>query len=315
VNITACIPAPLAVDRSFVLTLGQYQISPLVSGIAEDQFGQAQPKPTTIWKVESTDSRESWTGVSIKNVIVTGAAGGMGTTTLKLLAERDVNVVCVDLDRASVESTIESLGGSRAEMVAVGADVGDEEDVRAFVQLAVERWGGLDGLFNIAGVEGDLLPLAEASVADFDRLIRINTRGVFLGMTAALPHLVERGGGAIVSTGSHLAIRGESNCGAYAASKHAIVGLTRTLAIEGAPQNVRANMVCPGAMDTRMIREMFPRIAADPDEAMAKLTANIPQGRFAEPQELAATGVWLLLDAPAHLTGQIISVDGGRSAG
>lgn len=253
--------------------------------------------------------------MATKNVVITGAAGGMGSAVLELLAARDVNAVCVDLDEERVVRTIDALGGTSGEMVPVGADVSDPEAVERYIGLAVERWGGLDGLFNIAAVEGELLPILDASIEDYDRVMRINARSVFLGMKFALPHLIARGGGAIVSTGSHLAVRGEKACGSYGASKHAIVGLTRTLALEVAAQNVRVNVVCPGSMDTRMIRELYPRISDDPAEAEATLIAAIPQGRFARPSELASTGLWLLLDAPAHLTGQVISVDGGRAAG
>jgi 3alpha(or 20beta)-hydroxysteroid dehydrogenase len=253
--------------------------------------------------------------MSRKNVIITGAAGGMGSAVLAALADRDVNVLAVDLDGARTAEAIEGLGGTRATFVAVGADVSDDTQVERYVAEAVERFAGLDGVFNIAGVEGELLPLLDATVEDFDRVWRINARSVFLNIKFALPHLVERGGGTIVSTGSHLAIRGEKACGAYGASKHAIVGLTRTLALEVAELNVRANVVSPGSMDTRMIRELYPRIADDPTEAEAVLLAEIPQKRFARPDELATTGVWLLLDAPEHLSGQVIQVDGARSAG
>lgn len=253
--------------------------------------------------------------MSAKNVIVTGASGGMGAATLKLLAERDANVVCVDVDRERVAATIDELGPTRGEMVAVGADVSDAEQVESYVKLAVDRWGGLDGVFNIAGIEGELLPLIDATIEDYDRVMHVNARGVFLSIKAALPRLIERGGGTIVSTGSHLAERGEPTCGSYGASKHAIVGLTRTLAVEAAAQNVRANVVCPGAMDTRMIRAIFPRISDDPAVAEAALVSAIPQKRMGRPDELASTGVWLLLDAPEHLSGQVIHVDGARFAG
>jgi NAD(P)-dependent dehydrogenase (short-subunit alcohol dehydrogenase family) len=252
--------------------------------------------------------------MSTTNVVITGAAGGMGAATVEVLAERDVNVVCVDLDQGRVEDTIAGVGESRGELVAVGADVSDADDVGAFLKLAVERWGGLDGVFNMAGIEGEVLRLGEATVEDFDLVMKVNARSVFLVMNLALPHLVERGGGAIVSTGSYLATRGEPFLASYGASKHAVVGLTRTLAVEGAPHNVRANVVCPGSMDTRMIRELFPRISDDPAEAEALLVSGIPHGRFAQPRELAETGVWLMLDAPSHLNGQIIHVDGARAA-
>jgi NAD(P)-dependent dehydrogenase (short-subunit alcohol dehydrogenase family) len=253
--------------------------------------------------------------MSEQSVIVTGAAGGMGSSVVALLAERDVNVVCVDRDEQAIQSMIDGLGGSRGELVAVAADVGDADSVAAYVQVAVDRWGGLDGLFNIAGTEGALESFLQATIEDYDLVMRVNARGVFLGIKFALPHLIARGGGSIVSTGSFLAIRGEPGCGIYGASKHAIVGMTRTLALEVAQHDVRANVVCPGSMDTRMIRALYPRISPDPHEAEAVILGKIPHGRMARPDELASTGVWLLLDAPQHLTGQVIMVDGGRSAG
>lgn len=251
----------------------------------------------------------------MNNVIVTGAAGGMGRAVLEILGRREVNVVCVDREQAAVQAAIDGLPERHGEMLAIAADVGEAQDVERYVRLAVDRFGGLDGLFNIAGTEGALQPFLEATIEDYDKVMRVNARSVFLGMKFALPRLIERGGGAIVSTGSYLAIKGEPACGAYGASKHAIVGLTRTFALEAAPHDVRANVVCPGSMDTRMIRELYPRIAADPAEAEATIVGIIPQKRMARPDELASTGVWLLLDAPSHLTGQVIMVDGGRAAG
>lgn len=253
--------------------------------------------------------------MSNRNVVVTGAAGGMGSAALACLAEREVNVVAVDLDSQAVEKVIAELGPTKGEFVAVGADVSDSAAVESYVQEAVTRWGGLDGLFNIAGTEGELKPMLESTIENYDRVMSVNARSVFLGMKFALPHLLARGGGSIVSTGSYLAIRGEAACSAYGASKHAVVGLTKTLAVEVAAQNVRANVVCPGSMDTQMIRKLYPSISADPAEAEATVVANIPQKRMAQPHELAETGVWLLLDAPTHLTGQVLMIDGGRSAG
>jgi NAD(P)-dependent dehydrogenase (short-subunit alcohol dehydrogenase family) len=249
-----------------------------------------------------------------RNLIVTGAAGGMGSEVLKLLAQRNANVVCVDLDESAMAEVIASLGATEGEFVAVGADAADEHAVERYVADAVERWGGLDGLFNIAGTAGDPAMMTDTTIDNYDKVMWSNARTVFINVKFTLPHLIERGGGAIVSTGSYLAVRGSPACGSYGASKHAVVGLTKTLAIEVARQNVRANVVCPGSMDTNMIRELYPAIADDPAEAEAMLLNGIPQGRFAQPQELASTGVWLLLDAPSHLTGQVLMVDGGATA-
>jgi NAD(P)-dependent dehydrogenase (short-subunit alcohol dehydrogenase family) len=252
--------------------------------------------------------------MSTRNVIVTGAAGGMGSAVLQELAPRDVNVVAVDMQVDSVRRAIEAAGPTQGEFVAVGADVTDSAAVQEFIDDAAARLGGLDGLFMVAGAEGELKPMIEATVENFDFVMAANARSVFLGMKHALPHLISRGGGTIVSTGSLLSVKGGEALGPYGASKHAVVGLTKSLAVEEAIHGVRANVVCPGPMDTRMIQQLFPAISDDPAEALDQLVRNIPDKRLAQPTELAQTGVWLLLDAPTHLNGQVLMVDGGSSA-
>ena len=249
-----------------------------------------------------------------KTVIVTGAAGGMGLEALRILAQRDVNVVCVDLDRSSVSQAVDVIAPVRGRFLAIGADVSDDAAVRHYVARAVEEFGALHGVFNIAGIEGDVVPVTEATVENFDRVMAVNARSVFLNMKYATPHLVAAGGGSIVSTGSYLATRGFPLCGCYGASKHAVLGMTKSFALEVARQNVRANVVAPGATDTRMMRATFEAMSSDAASAEAAVVAAIPQQRMADPAEIAATGIWLLLDAPAHITGQVLRVDGGLSA-
>ncbi|WP_176489071.1 SDR family NAD(P)-dependent oxidoreductase [Rhizorhabdus dicambivorans] len=249
-----------------------------------------------------------------KTVIVTGAAGGMGLAALHILAQRDVNVVCVDLDRSTVSQAVDAIGATRGRFLAIGADVGDDSAVRNYVAHGVEEFGALHGVFNIAGIEGDVVPVTQATVENFDRVMAVNARSVFLNMKYATPHLVAAGGGSIVSTGSYLATRGYPLCGCYGASKHAVVGITKSFALEVAPQNVRANVVAPGATDTRMMRATFEAMSGGAAAAEAALVAAIPQQRMADPAEIAATGIWLLLDAPGHITGQVLRVDGGLSA-
>jgi len=250
----------------------------------------------------------------VKNVIITGAAGGMGSKVLEVLSRREVNALCVDLDEDRVRKVIDGLGGTVGQLVPYGGDVSEEGVVEAYTADAAARWDGLDGVFHTHGIEGDLNLLVEATTEDFDRVWKVNARSIFFGMKYAVPYLRERGGGSIVSTGSYLAVRGNVACGTYGASKHAIVCLTRTLALEVAEDEINVNVVCPGSMDTRMIRELYPTISDDPAEAEAAIVSVIPQKRLARPEELASTGVWLLLDAPSHLTGQVIMVDGGRFA-
>jgi NAD(P)-dependent dehydrogenase (short-subunit alcohol dehydrogenase family) len=249
-----------------------------------------------------------------KNVIVTGAAGGMGIEVLRILAQRDVNVACVDVDESRVSEAIESLGDTEGEFLAFGADVSDEAAVARYVARTVAVFGSLHGIFNVAGIEGELLPVCGSTVENFDRVIAVNARSVFLNMKHGVSHLIAAGGGSVVSTGSYLATRGVPLCGSYGASKHAIVGLTKSFALEVAEQNVRANVVAPGATETRMIRAMFAAISDDTSVAQAAIVGGIPQKRMAQPEEVAAAGIWLLLDAPNHITGQVMRVDGGQSA-
>jgi NAD(P)-dependent dehydrogenase (short-subunit alcohol dehydrogenase family) len=253
--------------------------------------------------------------VSAKAVIVTGGAGGMGSAATELLAARGVNVLCADRNDDALAETAAKVAGLAGRVTTVAVDIGDPDAVRGMVDRALAEWGGFDGVFNIAGYEGSLAPIVDTTIDEFDEVLRSNIRGTWLSMKFALPHLVERGGGVIVNTGSYQALHGKANCAAYSGAKHAIVGMTKSIALEYATRNVRASVVCPGAMDTRMIRTMFERLApGDPEKGERAVVADIPQARMAEPEELAATGIWLLLDAPTHITGQVIAVDGGKSA-
>jgi len=253
--------------------------------------------------------------MSSTNVVVTGAAGGMGAAAVSLLLARSVNVLAVDRDEARLRALAKKWQAGPGEVETRVADVGDANDVEAFIGRAVERWGGLDGLFNIAGILGEFAFIADSSNEGFDEVIRVNTKSVWLGMKYALPHLIARGGGAIVSTGSYLAWHACELLGPYNASKHALVGLTKTAALEYSSHNIRVNLVCPGSMDTQMnIDTAAGLYPGDPEAGLRQLAANTATGRFADPAEVAAVGVFALLDAPMQMTGALIPVDGGASA-
>jgi NAD(P)-dependent dehydrogenase (short-subunit alcohol dehydrogenase family) len=253
---------------------------------------------------------------SQKVVVVTGAAGGLGSAAVSLLAQRGASVLCVDRNAGALTDVVNTIAEeSGADLVAASGDIGEAADAQQLIEQAVSHWGGLDGVFNIAGVEGQLAPIVDTPVAEFDDVMHVNVRGTWLSMKFALPHLEARGGGVIVNVGSYQATHGKANCSAYSGSKHAIVGMTRSVALEYASRNVRANVVCPGAMDTRMIRTMMRSLhPEDPSRGERQLLADIPQGRMGRPSEVASVGVWMILDAPEHLTGQVLTVDGGKSA-
>src|SRR5579862_2429446 len=248
------------------------------------------------------------------NFIVTGAAGGVGAAAVRQIAARGANVLAVDRDQAALERTVASASGG-GEVLARAADVASEDDVRAYVDEAAQRWGGLSGVFNIAGIEGEFSPSGEASIENYDNVMRVNARSVFLNMRFAIPVLVRGGGGAIVNTGSHLAWHGAGTLGAYCASKHAVMGMTRAAAIEYARAGIRVNCVCPSSVDTAMAARVS--AAINPEHPELGKQVLIDQGfneRLATADEVAATGLWLLLDAPTHITGILVPVDGGQAA-
>jgi len=245
--------------------------------------------------------------------IVTGAAGGVGAAAVRQLAERGANVMAVDVDQAGLDRTMKLASGG--EVVPWKADVGDEDDVRSYVENAVDRWTSLGGVFNIAGIEGAFEFTGGASTENYDNVMRVNARSVFLNMKYVLPVLVRSGGGAVVSTGSHLAWHGAATLGPYCASKHAVVGLTKAAALEYATDNIRCNVVCPSSVETAMAQRVSEAINPDDPEAGKQvLIDQSPNERLATADEIAAVGVWLLLDAPTHINGIIIPVDGGQSA-
>jgi NAD(P)-dependent dehydrogenase (short-subunit alcohol dehydrogenase family) len=250
-----------------------------------------------------------------KNVIVTGAARGMGAAVVRRLAARGVNVVAVDRLAGQLDELKKELKAAPGEVDPVVADVGSAPDVQGFVNHAVDRFGGLDGIFNIAAILGEFAPIADSSNDGFDEVMRVNTKSVWLGMKYAIPALIARGGGAIVNTGSYLAWHGCELLGPYNASKHALVGLTKTAALEYGRYNIRVNIICPGSMNTPMnidtVAGFYPQ---DPEGGLKALAAPMVTGRVSEPEEVAAVGVFLLLDAPIQMTGTLIPVDGGYSA-
>jgi NAD(P)-dependent dehydrogenase (short-subunit alcohol dehydrogenase family) len=250
-----------------------------------------------------------------RSYIVTGAGGGMGSAAVRMLAERGVNVLAVDWKPEGLERLRAEWSGA-GELATATADVASADDVQAYTDGAVERFGGLDGLFAIAGVgTGEFKPLADVSNETYDEVMRVNARSAWVGMKYALPHLVAGGGGAIVTTGSHLAWHAAPTFSAYTASKHAVIGMTKAVALEYGRDNVRANIVCPSAMETAMGQEAAEGI--DPENPSVGWQVMIDQsanGRVARPEETAAVGVWLLLDAPEHVSGIVFPVDGAQSA-
>src|SRR6202021_517741 len=221
--------------------------------------------------------------------VITGAANGCGLAVASRLADEGARLVLVDRDAAALEAASSKLGG-----LAVVADVSDESEVDGYVRAAVSEFGRIDLFFNNAGIEGRMAPMTELSVADFDRVWAVNGRGVFMGLRAVLAVMKGQRAGGIVNTAPMAAIKGAATFSPYIASKHAVLGLTKSAALEGAPYGIRVNCVAPGHIDTRMARDLTAQINPDdPEGAYRTVAATVPLGqRYGTASEVANVVAW-----------------------
>ncbi len=255
-----------------------------------------------------------------KVAVITGATGGIGSAAARLFASEGARLTLIDLDEAALQDAVRSIGEDRSSYVV--ADVSRPEQAQAYIDAAVSRWGGIDALLANAGIEGTLSPIPDYPAEVFDRVMAVNVRGVWLGIKYAVPAMRERGGGSIVITSSTAGIGGTPEMSAYTTSKHAVIGLMRTAALEGAPFNIRVNTVNPSPIETRMMRSIEElRAAALDDSSVTIETAKqafaerIPLQRYGNPEEVARMMLFLVSDDSSFCTGGVYMVDGGRSAG
>ncbi|MGB7101149.1 MAG: glucose 1-dehydrogenase [Xanthobacteraceae bacterium] len=244
-----------------------------------------------------------------RSVLVTGAGSGIGRATAQLFAAEGGRVVAVDQNEADAEKSVALIKDAGGEAFAVGADVSKEADCRAMVERAVAAYGKLNVAFNNAGVGASGFAVADEEEVAFSRLIDVNLKGIFLSMKYEIPAMLAAGGGAIVNTASVAGLVGERGIGAYAASKHGVVGLTRTAALDYIGQGIRINAVCPGATRTRILADWF----QDPKVEEFILSRH-PIGRIAEPEEIGRAVLFLASDDASFVVGQALAVDGGLTA-
>jgi NAD(P)-dependent dehydrogenase (short-subunit alcohol dehydrogenase family) len=250
-----------------------------------------------------------------KVAVVTGGGNGIGRASSLGFAARGAKVVIVDRDAAAGEATAGVARQQGGEAIFVAADVTKAESVRAYVDKAVQTFGRIDCFHNNAGIEGAVAPTADYDDAMFDAVMAVNVRGVFLGLKYVLKQMLAQKSGAIVNTASTAALLGSPGMPAYVASKHAVLGLTKTASGEVARHGVRVNAVCPGPIDTRMIHDLEAQLnPSDPDSVARRYQASIPIGRYGTPEEVANTVLFLCSDLAGNITGAHFVVDGGRSS-
>lgn len=245
-----------------------------------------------------------------KIALVTGGGSGIGRQVALAFAREGASVVVADLVTEGGEKTVQMIKDKGCEAIFVKADVSKAADVEALVQKTVDTFGRLDCAHNNAGIEGKQGLLADTTEEEWDRVININLKGVFLCMKYEIPQMLKQGGGAIVNTSSVAGLLGFQNIAPYTASKHGVAGLTKTAALEYATKGIRINAVCPGVIRTPMID----RFTGGSKEAEAAFTALEPVGRLGLPEEIAEAVVWLCSDAASFVTGHPMVVDGGFAA-
>lgn len=245
-----------------------------------------------------------------KTAVITGAASGMGRAGAELFARHGAAVVVADLDGEGAERVAEAIREVGGRATAVRVDVTREEDARLMVETAVREFGRIDVLFNNAGIPMPFTPVEEVRLEDWQRIMDVNVKGVFLGCRAAVPHMKRQGGGVILSTASTAGIRPRPGLNAYCASKGAVIALTKSLALELAPWKIRVNCINPVATDTPMLNQFIG--GGDLEEGRRRFLETVPLGRLAQPEDIARAALFLASDEADLITGVALEVDGGR---
>lgn len=245
-----------------------------------------------------------------KVALVTGAGSGIGLATAKAFAESGATVVLSDINEDAIRAVTSELIANGHQALAIRCNVADEEEVESMIKQTVSVYGRLDIAFNNAGVNTPSVETADASGAEFDRVNAINLRGVWNCMKYELGQMREQGKGVIVNCSSVAGLKGTPGGSLYNASKHGVIGLTRSVAIEYASRGIRVNAVCPGSIETPMVDELLSKGWL----TMEALVAPQPIGRLGKPEEVASAVLWLCSDGASFVIGHALAVDGGYSA-
>jgi NAD(P)-dependent dehydrogenase (short-subunit alcohol dehydrogenase family) len=248
--------------------------------------------------------------VTGKVALVTGASSGIGRASALAFAREGANVVVADVSVEGGEETARLIQQNGGEAVFIKTDVAQAGEVEALIAKAVATYGRLDCAFNNAGIEGSAATTTDYAEEPWDRVIAINLKGVWLCMKYEIPQMLKHGQGAIVNTSSVAGLVGARGGAAYVASKHGVIGLTKTAALEYAKAGIRVNAICPGAIDTPMMG----RITGHRPQRVERMAAAEPVGRMGQPEEIAEAAVWLCSEAASFVTGHAMAVDGGMTA-
>ncbi len=245
-----------------------------------------------------------------KTAIITGGGGGLGRAAALKLAESGINISIIDVSEEQGNETVRLVEEKGAKAIFIKADVTKAEEVKKYVEKTVETFGSVDMFFNNAGISGPGKKFLDNSIEQIDLVVDINLRGALYGLYYVLPEMIKNGGGSIVNTSSTAGLVGQDGVVSYSATKHGIVGITKSIAAEYANQGIQINAVAPGSTETPMVKQYR---EANP-ELFKTVSAGIPQRRLGQPEEVAELVAFLLMSEAKYINGAVVPIDGGFTA-